>query len=336
MGRLSFVLFDPDAGYIHRLAAGLKNYLPAGTSIYVFSDEARMLACEDDFQDAVFCCGSGMEISLKESFPHSSLYYLQGEEENGRDQEWDKVIFKYQSVRKIAAQIAGFSDMRGIRSVTAEREQVWYGVFSPCHHENAQAFAITLAQILGNRTPALLILFAEFTGIGELFDIPQTAAMEQLVLRLRKNTDREEWDRGYVFKLGEASVLCLPENPSVLYELTDSDIKNLEYFIREETGARAVVWFLGSLFRFGMDIMKNCQKVFCLEKRDVISRCLLREFYEFVRKGYGDTEKDMPERLELPELSFTEKGDHLLWQWKNSVMGEEIYKRIGEDDDQRI
>ena len=97
-----------------------------------------------------------------------------------------------------------------------------------------------------------------------------------------------------------------------------------------------MVWFLGSLFRFGMDIMKNCQKVFCLEKRDVISRCLLREFYEFVRKGYGDTEKDMPERLELPELSFTEKGDHLLWQWKNSVMGEEIYKRIGEDDDQRI
>ncbi len=84
MGRLSFVLFDPDAGYIHRLAAGLKNYLPAGTSIYVFSDEARMLACEDDFQDAVFCCGSGTEISLKESFPHSSLYYLQGEENRQR------------------------------------------------------------------------------------------------------------------------------------------------------------------------------------------------------------------------------------------------------------
>ena len=335
MGRLSVILFDPDTGYANRLAAGLQRYLPEQTSIFVFSDETQLESCRESLQDAIFCCGIRLEKPLKERFPRCVLYYLQGESPQETEQDWDKVIFKYQSVRKIAAQILSGADPEQIKPVLASKTQQWYGVISPCGHENAEAFAVTLAQILADRKRVLLILFAEFSGIKELFDIPQTAVLEQLVLGLRKDPAQTGAGGQYLFRLGEAAVLCLPENPFVLYELTGSDIENLEAFIREETGAEAVVWYLDSLFCFGMDIMKNCRKVFCLEKKDMFSQCRVHEFYELVKKGYGDTKGKLPERLEIPALSFEEKGEHLLWQWKCSPMGEAIRRQIMDEQDDR-
>lgn len=332
MGSFSIILLDSDAGYVNRLAAALKKYVPEQTMIYVFCDEAQMLNCQT-FQEAVLCCGIVPTVPLKDLFPHLVLYFLQGEPEEGLEQDWDKVIFKYQSVRKIVAQIAGSSRKGRIQPISSTESQQWYGVISPCHHENAEAFAITLAQILGNRKPTLLIMLSEFSGIKELFEIPETTVMEQLVLQLRKNIPQADRTERYTFRLGDISVLCLPENPSMLYELTRADIEKLEYFIRKETEAEAVVWFLGSLFWFGMDLMKSCQKMFCLEKRDIISRCQSEAFYDFVRKGYMNTQIAMPESLEMPVISFAEKGEHLLWQWKNSVLGEEIKKRIGDNND---
>lgn len=333
MGRLSVILFDTDKGYADRLAAGLKLYLPEQAVIYVFCHEKQMMECKENFQNVVFCCGTEPSVPMRERFPVSTLCFLQGEGEKGSNQDWDRVIYKYQSVRKIAAQITDSGEKKGMKLVHAIKKQKWYGVFSPCHHENAEAFAITLAQILGVSKQALLILFTEFPGIGELFDIPETAVLEQLVLQLRKEPSQTVGIQGYAFRLGETSVLCLPENPAVLYELSEDDIKNLENFIRKETEAEAVVWFFGSLFRFGLDIMKNCEQMFCLEKNDIISRCQAREFYEFLRKGYANTEKSMPETFEIPVISFSEKGEHLLCQWKSSVIGTEISKRIGDSDD---
>lgn len=41
MGSFSIILLDSDAGYVNRLAAALKKYVPEQTMIYVFAMKHR-------------------------------------------------------------------------------------------------------------------------------------------------------------------------------------------------------------------------------------------------------------------------------------------------------
>lgn len=338
MGNISVILFDSDEVYMRRLAAALKNYLKDSISVFVFSKESQLLAGRDTLKGAVIFCGIRTEINLRDIFSDSIICWLQGEENAEDEHEWDRIIFKYQSVRKIAGEICRITGTgRGHRRKPAN-VQNWYGVVSPCHHGNTGAFAAAAAQILSERSRVLLIAAAEFTGLRELLELPEMSGLEQLILHLRSEDSVEEMsEECFSVRVGNFSVLCFPDNPLVLCELTSEDLIHMENYIKEALEADTVIWYMDSLFGYGLHILSRCTKVFCLEKNDICSRCIQREFENYLSRACAepaDLSADCLEKIILPETAWQEKGEHLLLQWKNSVFGEEIRKRIGDTDEE--
>lgn len=337
MGNISIILFDSDEVYIRRLAAALKDYLNEGVSVFVFSKENQLLSSKNTWKGAVIFCGIKTKFNLHDFFPDSVICWLQGEENVDDEDEWDRIIFKYQSVRKIAGEIYKMAGIGGGYRRKPLNTQKWYGVISPCHHGNAGAFAAAAAQIISEHSRVLLVIAAEFSGMRELLELPEMSALEQLILDLRAEDPMSEITEScFHVRIGNFSVLCFPDNPIMLCELTSEDVTRFETYLREDLEADVVIWYMDHLFGYGLHILNRCNKIFCLEKNDICSRCIQREFETYLSRActdHADSLSDLLEKIVLPETVWQEKGEHLLQQWKNSSFGEEIRQRIGDIDE---
>lgn len=337
MGNISVILFDSDEIYMRRLAAALKDYLKESVSVFVFSGENQLIESRDIMKGAVIFCGKRTTMNLRQFFPDSMICWMQGEEDAEDEGEWDRVIFKYQSVRKIAGELCKMTGVLYGQKQKRRHEQIWYGVISPCHHGNTAALAAAAAQIIAEQSRVLLIVAAEFTGMKELLELPEMTDLEQLILYLREEEPAEEIKKeNFTVRIGNFSILCFPDNPVMLCELTSEDLLHMENYIKENLEADIVIWYMDSLFGYGLEIISRCTKVFCLEKNDICSRCIQQEFENYLSRAYVNRSSSLENLLEkiiLPEIIWQEKGEHLLQQWKNSVFGAEIRKRMKDEDE---
>lgn len=351
MGKFSILLCDSDEVYAKRLATGLQRQFRELVSVRTCSDLARMEPGteadllvgnqnpEEDFLKLHPQCvclwldeGSGLEKSMEKA---GGLNTSDGYEQNTEPQIWQGSVFKYQSVSKMAKVLKQYfpHSVRGGTVAGTGIRQLWYGVVSPVRHPSILPFACTLAGELGREKRVLLMVFMEFSGICQLLEISESTGMESFLFRLRQREQISEIPFPQVSILPGFDLLCGPDNPMVLYELNDQDVNRLMERIQFCQEYDAVVWVGGNMLQGIGELFHRSEHIFAIGKGDRYSRCCQREFEMFFDKlQQGDTESLI--NVRLPEVFGTQTGEHLLWQWEHSAVGDEVRRVLkGEETD---
>lgn len=346
MGKFSILLCDSDEVYSKRLATGLQKQ---------FREQVSVRTCSNVFDrngqaiEADLLLGSRLpEEAWRQKHPHCIYVLLdEGEtpgcgmvEEDGTNRSavedvsklWKGSVFKYQSVSKIARVLQAYlpAQTKGMAGTGVGLRQVWYGVVSPVRHESMIPFACTLAGAIGKEKRVLLVVLMEFSGILALLELEPGWEMEALLLRLRQRESLQQIPFPGVYVLQDFDLLNGPENPMILYELSELDITRLMERIQDCRQYDAVVWVGGNMMRGIGELFCRSEKVFSIEKTDAYSKCCQKEFEQFFNKLLpGDS--DCLVNVRLPILSGNQTGEHLLWQWNRSVIGDAVRRHLKGD-----
>lgn len=327
MGKFSILLFDSDAVYAKRLAAGLKrkfrDQIQIRTSSHLSENEIENL-------DVNLILGNQIPDGVWQK-QHPGCICLRLTEPDVQVPEsiaCQEMLFKYQSVTAIARALASYLPVQQANgcSTGQGQKQQWYGVVSPIRHSSMIPFACTLAAKLGEEKKVLFLVLMEFSGITSLLGIDEGCGMEQFLFRLRKREAVEQVAFPAVCGLENFDLLNGPKNPMVLYELNETDILRLIERIHKEARYDCVVWVGGNMMRGIEHLFSGSKQVFSLDKKDVYSNCCQREFEAFftMQQEHGQTITTVCPR----EVHCEQKGLHLLWQWKNSALGDLVERLL--------
>ena len=332
MGKYSILLCDSDAVYAKRLAAGLKGKFREQIQIRTSS---HLSESEIEHSDVHLILGNQIPDGVWQK-QHPECVCLRLTEPDVQAAEsiaCQEMIFKYQSVSAIARALASYLPVQQANgcSTGQGQKQLWYGVVSPTRHSSMIPFACTLAAKLGEGKRVLLLVLMEFSGISSLLDIDDGCGMESFLFRLRKRESVEQVAFPTVCVLENFALLNGPKNPKVLYELNETDIFRLIERIHNENRYDCIVWVGGNMMRGIEHLFSGSKQVFSLEKKDVYSHCCQREFEAFfaMQQEQGQTITTV-----CPgEVHCEQKGLHLLWQWKNSALGDLVERLLkGEEE----
>ncbi|MBQ8662574.1 MAG: hypothetical protein IJ471_01825 [Eubacterium sp.] len=345
MGKFSILLCDSDEVYAKRLATGLQKQ---------FRESVSVKMCTDVVDREGQAMGANLLLSSKlprESWrqAHPDCICVLLEEGEGKAPEvgteyapspellqedrladvWQGSIFKYQSVSRIARLLQNFLPTAATpgTGTGVGFQQLWYGVLSPVRHESTIPFACTLAGLLGEEKRVLLVVLMEFSGVVPLLELEAGQEMETLLLRLRQKERLERIPFPMVHVLPDFDLLHGPDNPMVLYELNEQDVTRLLEHIQRNRKYDAVVWVAGNMIRGIGELFSRSEKVFSLEKTDAYSMCCQREFDNFFKKLLQEG-VDRPVSVRLPAYAGEQTGEHLLWQWKHSGIGQVIKRHL--------
>lgn len=320
MGKFSILLCDSDEIYVKRLATGLQKFFREQVFVQLTTDISILEQCRDVqlllTSKLPSICEIGQAENCKVVFLH------EGQEEIVHKES----IYKYQSITQIGKELMKYMprSKAATMGANAGSNQKWYGVLSPVRHKSMIPFGITLAQQLSVGKRTLVLIFMEFSGIGSWLGVSTDAGAEDWLLDLRHAAGESFLQLPFakVHQLPAVDVLHVTSTPMVLYELTEEDVHRLIQRIQCCDQYDAVVWISGNMLRGMKELLQTSGQVFCIEDRDGYSRCCQQEFIQFFQK-LGHKEEQL-KRISLPVLHGMEPGEHLLLQWKNSVIGEEV------------
>lgn len=345
MGKFSILLCDSDEVYAKRLATGLQKQFRESVSVKMCTDvidrggqamDADLLLSSKMPQESwrqihpqCICVlldeGEGKEPELTEDCALQTRLLQEAQMSN----VWQGSIFKYQSVSRIARLLQSFLPAATVPSAGTGIgfQQLWYGVISPIRHESVIPFACTLTSLLGEEKRVLLVVLMEFSGIVPLLELEAGQEMEKLLLRLRQKERLERIPFPRVHVLPDFDLLHGPDNPMILYELDEQDVTRLLEHIQNNRKYDAVVWVAGNMIRGIGELFHRSEKVFSIEKTDAYSLCCQREFSGFFEKLLQEG-ADKPVSVRLPVYAGEQTGEHLLWQWKHSGIGEVVRRHL--------
>lgn len=260
---------------------------------------------------------------------------------------WQGRIQKYQSVSKIAKALQQYLPQeKNKRPIPGTcKTQEWYGVVSPVRHESMLPFACSLAGTLSKERKVLLVVLMEFPGLcqwlGLAGDVDVTVgsgieaglSMDSFLYQLRKEDRLERIPFPFVRKLQEFDLLMGPENPMVLYELNEQDISRLIERMQLCQEYDAVVWVAGNMLCGIRELFGKSEKIFSVEKNDPYSCCCQKEFAAFFEKLKLENEDSLM-KVNVPVIKGMQTGEHLLWQWEHSAIGEQT-RRLLEGEEVR-
>lgn len=334
MGNFSILLCDSDETYVKRLAAGLQRQLKdramIRTCISYKNETEQMqnvnLLVSTQAPERAWCNQhrNCICILLDEGYEHDFDKTPENEVQEGTTFVWTDRIFKYQSISHMVKALAKYLPaLRGANAMAGAMEgQTWYGVISPVRHKSMIPFAFSLASQLSDKGRTLVIVFMEFSGIIPLLGIKRSVGSEDFLLALR----RQQPEDGMQISLPEVGTIegvdfmNVTENPMILYEITQEDLRNVIRRIEGCTQYKYVVWVTGNMVQGIVELFSISKKIFSVEEPDAYSRCCQQEFMDFYAKTKADEGK--VKSVSLPVLQGTETGEHLLIQWKRSSIGE--------------
>ncbi len=334
MGTFSILLCDSDKVYANRLAAGLQRQFQKTISVRTVSDFAEV----GESVEADVVLGNRLPDSdWRQDHPNCTYIWLDegagaGSKVLKDEGVWQTCVFKYQSVSKIASALQGYLPTRPIQrlSVMKEQRQRWFGVVSPDRHASTIPFACSLASQLGKNQRVLLLDFMEFSGMLSLLEIDSHPGIESFLLRLHQNDSLEEIPFPLSYGIKDFDLLHGPDNPMVLYELNEMDIGRLIEYIQVNTRYDNIVWVGGNMIPGIDNLFDTSKRIFCVSGEDRYSICCRQEFEVFFKKvQQGD--KEVLSLVKLPVLGGMYTGEHLLWQWNHSVIGDTVKRFVKEE-----
>ena len=246
-----------------------------------------------------------------------------------------ELIYKYQPVTQIAQllQQALPKIQQNVQEQHLRMKQRWYGIFSLDRQDAAMAFSCSMAGILGENRKVLLLVLTQFSGIGQLLSKEQGCDTEGFFLQLRRAQvdEFQQITMPEVLVFSDFELLKEPENPEVLCELEPEDLQKLIRYL-DGSAYDAVVWIAGQALRGMRQLLERSSRVFVPETADAYSICRQQAMEHYCRKLPGNLWEEKVRSIFFPDCEKSECGEHLLWLWRQSTIGQKAEACIKESE----
>ena len=215
-------------------------------------------------------------------------------------------VFRYQPVETILHEVqamAGGSKTEKETFMRLARLEV-IGVCSPIVHEMQMPFSLVLTELLAEKRKVLYINLMRFSGFLELFGLPGSCDMGDIILRLRGRRLKTENFRKCVYENNGIYYIPPFGNPDNLYDMTGRDLLDFLSFLEAETDFETVLLDLGEGIRNLQEILGACSSIYCLVKAGFFYETRIAEFQEYLQKSGAQA---VAERLQMVALPFSAK-----------------------------
>ena len=316
LGKIEVAVCDTDHGYRERFVTYLVEHKSKEFTVHAFSSAEYFLEALEKcgFDIAVFgrgfaeaeetVRGQGIPlVLLKDTLTEcaaESSPYLEGEK------IMIASVFRYQPVETILHEVqamAGGSKTEKETFMRLARLEV-IGVFSPIVHEMQMPFSLVLTELLAEKRKVLYINLMRFSGFLELFGLPGSCDMGDIILRLRGRRLKTENFRKCVYENNGIYYIPPFGNPDNLYDMTGRDLLDFLSFLEAETDFETVLLDLGEGIRNLQEILGACSSIYCLVKAGFFYETRFAEFQEYLQKSGVQA---VAERLQMVALPFSAK-----------------------------
>ncbi len=337
MTKIKAAIYDTDKGYRERFVDYLMNYKAEEMELSVFSEETYFLDALNVDKYHLFVLGCGYEEVLFKvkamGIPILILAeYMQDYVKESLDFE-DKQIFytsKYQSMDVITKRMQLMTEGMWTHKMpmTGSRRLEVIGVFSPVKHEMQMMFSLLYARNVVREGKVLYINLMEFSGFSELFG-ERDYDLSDVMMLIRNEGYVAEDIHSYIYEMDNFSYICPSTNPENVKEIKGSDIKKLLEILADYTDYQTIILDIGTGITDYGEILLNCNKIYCLEKRGYLFEIQIIQFYAYLEK-LG--EAVFLERIESIEIPYQSKivfgGGNLLERLNWSELGDFVRSKI--------
>lgn len=308
MAKIKVAVFDMDKGYRERFADYLMNYKSTEMELAVFTSEQFFLEALQVDNFHLFVLGSGYEAVLPRTRALKVPVLVLTESVHSYVKETiemldEQVMYtpKYQSMDVITQKMQLLSEVKERKGKIgpAQRNLKVAGIFSPVRHEMQMLFSLLLARNTAKGEKVLYINLLEFSGFTEVFGDTEYD-MEDVILQVRGAEPKVERFLACIYESEGFSYISPMKNPENVREITGEDVRWLLEFVAGCTDYQTVILDIGLNVSDLAEVLRNCDRIFCLEKRGYLFEMQIRQFFSYMEKVVDRAFLERIRRIELP------------------------------------
>lgn len=326
MQNYAIVLGGLERVYMKKLALYLKERMEAHVRVEIL--ENWELQTEYGEKNSVWV-GSANFIECFREKAGIRKYIILSEE----NEEDETHLFPYQSREKLYRGIRARCCQVQDLSIEKSRgnNQEWIAVTTDGPTGALLAFSVICAQILGKEFRVLYVNLSECCGMEELFSLEWNPDLCDLFLELRKG-EKIRLDP-YIGKLEQTDYLMPVQNPMILHEVNEEDMKRFLGVICG-SGYERVVFAVGNTFCGCDRIFASASKILHLTKNGIANECAKNAWKQFIARCRPD-DSVKTEEVPIPEITGQSTGLHLIDEWLEGTMGRmaERYLETGREEE---
>ena len=318
MKKLKLAVFG-EKPYMDRLASCIQKNAPDYMEVSKCMKEECLKEFLDKVQPQILLCEAVCKKSL---IPEDTFQFVLTASMSQADMgENGEVIFRYQKGAEILRQVfhtyqkyKNYQHFSSNKPVRLEME----AVYTPGGNEYQLFFSMAYAMLKGAQRKTLFLDLEAFSGMKQMLGESGENHMSDLLYGIRQKKDNISLLLQSVLHHGAYIDYVLPpENPRDVYEITVEEIREMVRLLEEQTEYQLIIWNIGTLNLQMEEVMRHCQKVFCLYRENQSGRTRKQAFTEFLEK---DREKDWKERIKMVVLQSPSY---------QGVQGLDIWQQLG-------
>lgn len=347
MRKISIAVCDADQAYGERLGEWISLENKEGLFGCCFSSPEHFLEYQKNQEQDIVLLGTGFweepEIlkQIKAQKEQESgengilwlcLYDAAGKERVPELMQELPVIEKYQSASGIVREIFSFYQEYGERSrnlVSVRREMI--GVYSPEHSIWQTPFALTLAQVLGQREQVLYVNFKECAGFSEWFQEEyQRDLLDVMYLSLTSEVHFADCVRSAVYHMEGFDYIPPAEDGGCLGEISKQDYMKFTGLLAEKSGYDMVILDFGVMLPGFFELLGECSKIYIPAEQGALQEGICRQFQRMASRQGNLELKEKISYLSLPRMSecFCQ-GEQWMHQWMWGELGDFTRRLVG-------
>lgn len=334
MGRLKLAVMGGTA-YADRLAGYIQKNGPEYLEVSRCRNSEDLSGFLEDIQPDILLYEQENDVSGKTSGHMVKILLSDGGEKRN---PMDAAVFRYQQGAEILRQIFhiyGQNAQKDISCWHQTDELKMDAVYAPGGHELQIPFSIAYASLCGKQAKTLYLNLSEFSGMVPLFGEKEGENISDLVYGIRQKKDRFPYFLQSVLHHAENFDYIQPSgNPKDLFEIQEEDLIDLLSLLTDQTDYQYIIWNIGILNQLAGQILKYCNRIFCVVKENSFGKYRKVEFERFLEKEEG---KQLKQKMHFvsPQTGNTglfSQAPDMLAQLQSGEFAEQVEKLAKERD----
>ncbi len=247
------------------------------------------------------------------------LYDLAEREQIPEGAKGIPVLDKYQPVSQMVREILSYYQAYGKKEELASFQRELIGIYSPGHSIWQTPFALTLAQVLGQREHVLYVNFKECAGFTEWFQEEyQRDLLDVMYLCLTGNGNVSDCIGSAVYRMENFSYIPPAGDSVCLGEILKQDYLKFVQLLVGQSGYGLVILDFGMMVPGFFTLLEECSKVYILTEPGELHAAPLQHFRQMAGKQVQPGLLKRIDYLTLPELqpAAYQRGQWLQqWMW---------------------
>ncbi|MDO4938889.1 MAG: hypothetical protein Q4E54_02895 [Lachnospiraceae bacterium] len=303
--RRIIAIVDPDNEYAGRLAHYINNHENGGFKAVIFSDTEKFLSGCADFDTRILLIDENEYPRLHEGGSYGVVICLSEDSYSTADVP---SVSKYSGADLIIHFMMGEYAEHAPSNLNhvLKNPSHTIAVYSPASRCGKTTFALTVAQLLGQRGKCLLIVLDEYAGVFRHIARETMSDLSDVIYSFRQG--RYSWAKlaQSVYRFGNTDYIAPVRYPEDLTAMTSVQMIELVNRIKIESGYAYIILDMGSYGKHAAELLEICDEIYMPILDDALSGCKIREFREALEQS-GRT--DILARIYEVKLPHEERLD---------------------------